>query len=69
MALTNVSGKDRIILNTGDSAAVNFLGKPEEGLLLGLALRNALTGSTDDALKLGIGINLGLIRLIKEINN
>jgi len=68
-ALAEVPGKDRIILDTGDGAAVNFLGEPEEGLFLGLALRDALAASTDDSLKLRIGINLGPVRLIKDINN
>ena len=30
-------------LDTGDGAAVSFLGDPEDGLFLGLALRDALT--------------------------
>lgn len=68
-ALADVPGKDRIILDTGDGAAVNFLGDPEEGLFLGLALRDALAAAQDDALRLRTGINLGPVRLIKDINN
>ncbi|MGA0024363.1 MAG: hypothetical protein ACO3F9_06920 [Burkholderiales bacterium] len=68
-ALADVPGKDRIILDTGDGAAVNFLGDPEEGLFLGLALRDALAAAEDDALRLRTGINLGPVRLIKDINN
>ena len=66
-ALREVPVKDRIILDTGDGAAVSFLGDPEDGLFLGLALRDALTaGST---LQLRTGINLGPVRLVKDINN
>jgi len=68
-SLDEVPGKDRIILDTGDGAAVNFLGDPEEGLYLALALRDAMAAATDDALKLRTGINLGPVRLIKDINN
>ncbi|MGE0558129.1 MAG: PEGA domain-containing protein [Burkholderiales bacterium] len=68
-ALADVPGKDRIILDTGDGAAVNFLGDPEEGLFLGLALRDALAAAQEDGLRLRTGINLGPVRLIKDINN
>ena len=68
-ALGDVPSKDRIILDTGDGAAVNFLGEPEEGLFLGLALRDAVITAADNALRLRIGINLGPVRLVRDINN
>ncbi|MBX3666514.1 MAG: hypothetical protein KF834_12585, partial [Burkholderiales bacterium] len=52
-ALAGVPAKDRIILDTGDGAAISFLGDPEEALFLGIALRD------DDTLQLRTGINLG----------
>lgn len=67
-ALADVPSKDRIILDTGDGAAVSFLGDPEDGLFLGLALRDALAGRSDESLRLRIGINLGPVRLVKDIN-
>lgn len=66
-ALKDVPTKDRIILDTGDGAAVSFLGDPEEGLYLGLALRDAV--AVGSALRLRTGINLGPVRLVKDINN
>jgi len=66
-ALREVPVKDRIILDTGDGAAVSFLGDPEDGLFLGLALRDALAAGSP--LQLRTGINLGPVRLVKDINN
>lgn len=65
-ALADVPAKDRIILDTGDGAAISFLGDPEEGLFLGLALRDALRA--DATLQLRTGINLGPVRLVRDIN-
>jgi len=67
-ALEPVPPKDRIILDTGDGAAVSFLGDPEDGLFLGLALRDALV-CENNVLQLRTGINLGPVRLVKDINN
>lgn len=67
-ALKNVPAKDRIILDTGDGAAVSFLGEPEDGLYLGLALRDALAAG-NSTLQLRTGINLGPVRLVRDINN
>lgn len=67
-ALADVPSKDRIILDTGDGAAISFLGDPEDGLFLGLALRDALAERSDDTLRLRTGVNLGPVRLVKDIN-
>jgi class 3 adenylate cyclase len=67
-ALEPVPPKDRIILDTGDGAAVSFLGDPEDGLFLALALRDALAAE-NNTLQLRTGINLGPVRLVKDINN
>lgn len=67
-ALADVPTKDRIILDTGDGAAISFLGDPEDGLFLGLALRDTLAERSDDLLRLRTGINLGPVRLVKDIN-
>ncbi len=67
-ALADVPSKDRIILDTGDGAAISFLGDPEDGLFLALALRDTLAERSDDTLRLRTGINLGPVRLVKDIN-
>lgn len=62
-ALGQVSSRDRIILDTGDGAAVTFPGDPEDALFTAIAIRD-LSG----ALPVRMGINLGPVRLVRDIN-
>jgi len=69
-ALANVAPNDRIILDTGDGAALSFLGDPEDALFASLSLRDAIAApqATGPQMKMRIGINLGPVKLIKDIN-
>jgi hypothetical protein len=69
-ALANVAPNDRIILDTGDGAALSFLGDPEDALYVSLSLREALQRPQPPGpeLKIRLGINLGPVRLVKDIN-
>jgi hypothetical protein len=69
-ALANVAPNDRIILDTGDGAALSFLGDPEDALFASLSLRDALSGPQPPGpqMKMCIGINLGPVKLVKDIN-
>jgi len=69
-ALENVAVNDRIILDTGDGAALSFLGDPEDALFASLMLRDAIAtpGQQGAALNMRIGINLGPVKLVKDIN-
>lgn len=69
-AIRDVAVNDRIILDTGDGAAISFLGDPEDALFVTLSLRDALAARAPDAaaLQICIGINLGPVKLIKDIN-
>jgi len=62
-ALDTVPASERVILDTGDGAAVTFLDDPEDALFAALAIRN-------DAgrLRIRMGINLGAVRLVRDIN-
>jgi hypothetical protein len=62
-ALDQVSQRDRIILDTGDGAAVTFPGDPEDALFTAISIRD-LAG----ALPVRMGINLGPVRLVRDIN-
>ena len=62
-ALGSVAPHDRIILDTGDGAAVTFLGAPENALFVGLRARDATDGIT-----LRLGVNLGPVRLVTDMN-
>jgi class 3 adenylate cyclase len=62
-ALEQVPQRDRIILDTGDGAAVTFMGDPEDALFSALAVRNM---AAEVAVRLGV--NLGPVRLVKDLN-
>jgi len=76
-AIKDIPVNDRIILDTGDGAAISFLGDPEDALFVTLSLREAMVreaglaapsadGSSEDWVRMGI--NLGPVKLVKDIN-
>ncbi|MGC2166611.1 MAG: adenylate/guanylate cyclase domain-containing protein, partial [Gallionella sp.] len=70
-AIKHVPAIDRIILDTGDGAAINFLGDIEDALKAALSLREDLLGedpNRDHPLLVRMGINLGPVRLVRDIN-
>jgi hypothetical protein len=71
-ALDGIPVEDRIILDTGDGAAISFLGDIEDALKVGLSMRKSLLAAgihMDTPLLVRMGINLGPVRLVKDINN
>jgi class 3 adenylate cyclase len=62
-ALEQVPPRDRIILDTGDGAAVTFMGDPEDALFASMAVRDSA-----GALAVRLGVNLGPVRLVKDLN-
>jgi len=70
-ALKDVAANDRIILDTGDGAAISFVGDPEDALFVCLALRDAVSAPPfggEPPLTMRIGINLGPVKLIQDFN-
>ncbi|MFA6062213.1 MAG: adenylate/guanylate cyclase domain-containing protein [Gallionella sp.] len=70
-AIEDVPVNDRIILDTGDGAAVNFLGDIEAALKAALSLRASLLNEDpylEPELLVRIGINMGPVRLVRDIN-
>ena len=75
-AIKDIPVNDRIILDTGDGAAISFLGDPEDALFVTLSLREKMVAdnatatqveaSGEDAVRMGI--NLGPVKLVKDIN-
>lgn len=61
-SLAPIAAADRLILDTGDGAAVTFLNTPEDALFAGLVMQHA----TD--LPLRMGINLGPVRIVRDLN-
>jgi len=69
-AIQDITVTDRIILDTGDGAAVNFLGDPQDALLVAMKLARSFTHAADDGVRLDVrmGINLGPVQLVRDIN-
>jgi len=75
-AIKDIPVNDRIILDTGDGAAISFLGDPEDALFVTLSLREKMIAegmtatmveaSGEDSVRMGI--NLGPVKLVKDIN-
>ncbi len=68
-ALKGVAEPSRIVIDTGDGAAVCFLGDPEEALQSALLLRGLLVQKYGKALSVRIGLHLGSMRMVFDINN
>ncbi len=70
--LKDIPTGDRVILDTGDGAAIGFLSDPEDALFVAMAIRDALNDSqVSDMpdLHVRLGINLGPVKILKDINN
>ncbi len=67
-ALENVHARDRVVLDTGDGAAITFLGDPEDALFVAMSLRAAARAEATGAIAIRFGINLGPVRVVKDIN-
>lgn len=83
--LTDIPPEQRLILDTGDGAALSFLGDPEDALFVSMNMRDIVAKAAADAgesrldaegsdlttanrLPLRIGINLGPVKLVRDIN-
>lgn len=69
--LKDIPINDRIILDTGDGAAIGFLGDPEDALFVAMCLRDSLAGDQagdGHGLLIRMGINLGPVKILKDIN-
>jgi class 3 adenylate cyclase len=69
-ALEEVAPRDRIILDTGDGAAVTFMGDPEDALFAAISVRDMSAAFTEGRgpLPVRLGVNLGPVRLVKDLN-
>jgi class 3 adenylate cyclase len=88
-SLTDIPPEQRLILDTGDGAALSFLGDPEDALFVSMNLRDMINRAAAAAgepqiagiesaeprdadapggLPLRIGINLGPVKLVRDIN-
>ena len=77
VGIQELAEADRVILDTGDGAAICFLGDPEAAMFCAMKLRSFMvdeearrTAASGAAagMRCRIGINLGSVKLIKDIN-
>jgi class 3 adenylate cyclase len=62
-ALEQVPPRERVVVDTGDGAAITFLGDPEGALFVALAVLDSV-----GEMPVRMGINLGPVSLMKDIN-
>ncbi len=70
-SLKDVDQDDRIILDTGDGAAIAHMGSPEDALFVSLSIRDEILKSnilSSMPLYVRFGINLGPVRVVSDIN-
>ncbi len=68
-AIGGVDPMSRILLDTGDGAAICFLGDPEEALRSALILRDLLVQKYGQKLSMRVGLHMGPVRMLMDINN
>lgn len=66
--LRDVSPDGRLAIDTGDGAALCFLGDPEEALHAALRLRELLSRHCGPQLPVRMGLNLGPVRVVTDVN-
>lgn len=70
-AIQNVPEGERVILDTGDGAAICFLGAPEAAMFAALQLSQSFVldeRTNKPGLSVRLGINLGPVKLVRDIN-
>jgi class 3 adenylate cyclase len=69
-AVAEISNDDRVILDTGDGLAVALLGDPEDALFIAMKIRDGVARAEGDAAQtLRIGLHLGPVRIVRDLNN
>lgn len=67
--LRDVAPDGRLAIDTGDGAALCFLGDPEEALHAALRLRELLAQHCGPQLPVRMGLNLGPVRVVTDVNH
>jgi len=70
-AMRHIPETDRILIDTGDGAALCFFGDPEEALFAALGIRAAVVSGSEtlnNPYQLRTGINLGPVKVVQSIS-
>ncbi len=66
-SVRNIAESERMILDTGDGAAICFLGDPEDAMFVASAIIDSFSSAEANANRLlRVGINLGPIKMITD---
>ncbi|MDE2310635.1 MAG: hypothetical protein KGL01_07395 [Betaproteobacteria bacterium] len=70
--IKDIDESQRIILDTGDGAAIGFLQHPEDAIEVAMQFRQAVTANKHQdypELKVRMGIHLGPVNIVKDMND
>ena len=69
--IKDIAQNDRVVIDSGDGLALCFTGDPEDALFVVMNIRDRLRTAEHEAMGLTvrIGLNLGPVRLIHDIND
>ncbi len=70
-AMRDIPEADRILIDTGDGAALCFFGDPEEALFVALGIRAEVVSGSEtlaNPYQLRTGINLGPVKVVQSIS-
>lgn len=70
--IRDIADQDKVVVDTGDGAAVSFLGDPEDAYVAAAKLSDALYGSGRErytSLPVRIGINLGPVKVVRDMRD
>ncbi|MBK7470197.1 MAG: PEGA domain-containing protein [Betaproteobacteria bacterium] len=69
--IKDIAQNDRVVIDSGDGLALCFTGDPEDALFVVMNIRDRLRTAENEAMGLTvrIGLNLGPVRLIHDIND
>ncbi|ROZ78377.1 protein kinase [Ramlibacter sp. WS9] len=68
-AVRGVPEETRIAIDTGDGAAICFMGDPEEALHSAMLLRDLLGQRYGSVMSVRIGLHMGPVRIVSDIND
>lgn len=70
--IRDIADQDKVVVDTGDGAAVSFLGDPEDAYEAAAKLSDALYGATRERyqdLQVRVGINLGPLKVVRDMRD
>lgn len=68
-SLRGVAESTRIVIDTGEGAAICFMGDPEEALNSARLLRDLLSQRYGSILSLRLGLHMGPVRIVSDMNS